>query len=61
MQGRNREVNVENGHVDTVMEGEGGTNWEMGFDINTPPCVKQIASGNPLAEHWELSSVPVMT
>ena len=27
-------------------EGEGGMNWEVGFDINTLPCVKQVASGN---------------
>ena len=27
---------------------EGGMNWEIRFDINTLPCVKQIASGNLL-------------
>ena len=32
----------------TQGEGEGGTNWEIKFDINTLPCVKQIASGNQL-------------
>ena len=31
--------------MDTVGEGEGGMNWEVRFAINTPPCVKQIASG----------------
>ena len=28
--------------------GEGGKNWEIGIDIYTLPCVKQIASGNML-------------
>ena len=27
---------------------EGGMNWEIGTDIYTLPCVKQIASGNLL-------------
>ena len=26
--------------------GEGGVNWEMGFDVNTVPCIKQAAGGN---------------
>ena len=30
---------IENGHV-YMGEGEGGTNWEIKFDINTLPCVK---------------------
>ena len=34
--------------MDTVGEEEGGTNWEIRFDINTLPCVKEIASGNVL-------------
>ena len=34
--------------MDTVGEGEDGTNWEIRYDINTRPCVKQIASGNLL-------------
>ena len=29
-------------------EAESRTNWEVGIDIHTPPCVKQIASGKPL-------------
>ena len=28
--------------------GEGGMNWEIRSDIDTLPCVKQIASGNLL-------------
>ena len=39
-QGRNRDVDVENGHVDTGEEGESGTNWEIRIDIHTLPCVK---------------------
>ena len=34
--------------MDTVGEGEGGSNWEIGFDIDTLPCVKWIARGNLL-------------
>ena len=45
MYGRNRDTDIEYGHVDTVGEGEGGTNWEIRFDINILPYVKQIASG----------------
>ena len=48
LQGRNRDVDIENGHVDTVGEGDGGTNWEIGIDIYILPCVKYIASGNLL-------------
>ena len=38
--GRNRDVDVENRHVDTVGRGEGGKNWESSTDIYTPPCAK---------------------
>ena len=48
MQGRNRDVDVQNGHVDPGGDGEGGTNWEITTDIYTVPCVKLIASGNML-------------
>ena len=39
LQGRNRNTEVEKGHVDTG-EGESGMNWEIRFDINTLPCVE---------------------
>ena len=42
--GRNRDA--ENKHVDTRGAGESGTNWEIGIDMYTLPCVKYIASGN---------------
>ena len=35
MQGRNRDTDVENGHVDTAEEGEGKMNWESWIDIYT--------------------------
>ena len=40
VQGRNRDVDIENGHVDTGGEGVGGTKWEIRTDINTLTCVK---------------------
>ena len=46
MQGRNRDEDVENGLVGTAEEGEGGTNWEVGIGMYTPPCV-MIASREP--------------
>ena len=48
MQGRNRDIDVENGHVDAGVEGEDGMNWEIRIDIYTLPCVNLIASGNML-------------
>ena len=33
-------MDVENGLVDTVGEGNSGINSESGIDIYTPPCVK---------------------
>ena len=48
MQGRNRDTDVENRHVDTGWKGEGGTNWEIRIDIYTLPYVKLIASRNML-------------
>ena len=34
--------------MDTVGEVEGGMNWEIRFDINTLPCVKEMAKGRLL-------------
>ena len=42
---RNREANVENGLVNTLEKGEGGTKWESSIEIYTLPYVKQIAIG----------------
>ena len=42
MQGRN-DTDVENGLVDSIGEGEGGTDGESGIDIYKLSCVKEIA------------------
>ena len=39
LQDKNRDTEVENGHVDTGEEGEGGTNWEIRIDVYTLPCI----------------------
>ena len=46
MQDRNRDTDLENGHVDTEDEGEGEKNLESRIDMDTLPCRIQIASGN---------------
>ena len=43
-----RDTDIQNRLVDTVGEGEGGTNGENSIETYTLPCVKQIASGNLL-------------
>ena len=58
---RNRGTDMESGFVDTGWEGEGGTNWEGGTDIYTPPCVKQIASGKLLYSTGSSAWCSVMT
>ena len=41
LQGRNRDADVENRHVNMGDgEGEGGMNWEIRIDIYTLLCVK---------------------
>ena len=37
------------------------TNWEVGTDIYTPPCVKQIASGKLLCHTGSSAWCSVMT
>ena len=58
MQGWNRDADIENGLVDTVGEGEGGTNSKSSIETYILPCVKQIASGNMLyvtgSSNWVL-------
>ena len=48
LHGSNRDVDMENGLVVTVGEGEGGLNWYSSIKTYTLPYVKQIASGNLL-------------
>ena len=43
-QGRHRDIDIENRHVDTVEEGEGETHWGTRIDIYAPPCVKSISA-----------------
>ena len=44
----NRDADIENEHVDTGWARGGRMNWEIGTDIFTLPCVKQITSENLL-------------
>ena len=44
-----------------IREGEGGTNWEIRFDINTLSCVKKIAGGNVLYSTGSSAQCSVMT
>ena len=53
MQGRNRDAEVENKHMDTKAgergkSGGGGMNWEIGIDIYTLICIKWITNMNLL-------------
>ena len=48
MQDRNRDTDIDSRSVDTVGEGEGGTNWKNRIDTYTPPGLKEIASGKLL-------------
>ena len=40
LQGSDRDANVEKGHVDTLRDEEGRTNWKIAIDIYTLPCIK---------------------
>ena len=40
MQHKNKDIDVENGHVDAEVEGEGEANWKSRNDIYTLLCVK---------------------
>ena len=46
--------------MDRAGEGEGGMNWEIGTDTYTPPCVKEIASGNLLYSTGSSAQCSVM-
>ena len=60
LQGRNRDVDIENGRVDTG-EGEGGTNWESRIDIYTRARIKSITSGKLLYSTRSSAPYPLMT
>ena len=46
LQGKSRDGGVENGLVDTVGKGEGGTSWQSGTDIYAS-LVAQMAKNLP--------------
>ena len=52
LHGRNRDTDIENRLIGTVVEGEGGTNWESGNDICALPRVKQTASESHCVAQW---------
>ena len=59
-QGRSRNADKENGHVDTTRGGEGWTHWETGLDISLP-CGKQRAGGKLLSNTGSSARCSVMT
>ena len=54
LQGRNRDADLENRHVDEAGQ-RGGMNWEVETGMYTPQCVKWTAGA--CCTHRELSSV----
>ena len=60
MQGRN-DADIENGLVDTVGDGEGGTNGESGIDIYKLSCVKETVGGKLLYNTGTPAWCSVMT
>ena len=46
--GKSRDAGIENRHVSTAGEGDGGTSRDSSTDIYALPCVKQTASGKLL-------------
>ena len=62
MQGRNRDTDVENKHMDTKggkrSGGGGGMNWEAGIDIYTLIGIKQITNKNLLYKKNKIQKTP---
>ena len=56
LQGKNRDADIEK-LVNTAGKGQGGINWESNIEIQTLPCIKQIASGNLLYKYRDLNPV----
>ena len=64
MQNRNRDIDVENKHMDTKGVKEGvGKNWEIGIDIFTLLilCIKQMTSENLLYSTGNSTQCSVVT
>ena len=43
------------------MEGEGGTSWEIGTDMDTLSFVKQVTTGHLLYSTWSSAQCSVIT
>ena len=54
MQGRNRDTDIENEHVDTEGKEECGMNREIRIDIYTLPCVRQLMGTCCIAQGAQL-------
>ena len=56
-QGRNRDTDIEKRHVDTVEEGEGGTNWESNIETYTITICKTVSQREFYVWHREFNPV----
>ena len=45
---KHRDIDVENGRMDTVWGEGGGMNWEIGIDMYTLMCIKWMTNKNLL-------------
>ena len=47
LQSRNRDTDMENKRMDSKeREAEGGINWEIGIDVHTLLCIRQLTPEN---------------
>ena len=53
MQGRNTDIDVENGHG----LGESGTNWEVRTDMHTLLCIKQLVGSCRIVQGAQLGAL----
>ena len=61
LKGRNGDTEVEDALVDTMGEGDSGTNDEGSFNMHTISCIKQIADGKLLCNTGGAAWWSVMT
>ena len=61
MQSRNRDTDVENKRMDSKGERSWGVNWEIGIDIYTLLCLKQITNENILYSTGNSTQCSVVT
>ena len=57
LQGKGIDADIENRHVDLG----GGLNWEIGFDVYTLSCAKQINGRNLLYSVWSSTWFSLVT